>query len=231
MAFVLYGYPDNASLVVRLALEELELQYSYALVDRRVGEQKGDAYRTLNPRGLIPVLVDEDKQATLFETAAILLYLADGEGHLGPGPERSAARGAFLKWLFFLSNTLHADARILFYAERYVEGLGDAPSLRAKIRARLKDHLGLIEGALQSHEGPWLLDSGLSVCDFYVAALARWLLIYPLQGHLGPELLQQFPQLETLLTELEARPSVLRAFEKEGIPGFPFLDPQPYPQV
>jgi len=231
MAFVLYGYPDNASLVVRLALEELELPYRDVLVDRRVGEHRGEAYRALNPRGLIPVLVDEEKQVTLFETAAILLYLADGCGGLGPGPERSEERGEFLKWLFFLSNTLHADARILFYADRYVDDPGDAPSVRAKMKARLKLHLGLLDEALRAHDSPWLLASGLSACDFYLAAITRWVRIYPAGGTLDSKVFEELPHLKALLTELETRPAVLSAFEKEGIPGSPFLDPQAYPQV
>ena len=52
----LHYAPDNASLVIRLALEELGIPYDTVLVDRRSGQQKSAGYLALNPNGLIPVL-------------------------------------------------------------------------------------------------------------------------------------------------------------------------------
>ena len=99
----LHYAPDNASLVIRLVLEEMALPYETTLVDRARKEQEGAAYRALNPNGLIPVLVTP--QGPIFETAAILLWLADTHGRMAPRSD-SPERAAFLKWLFFLSNTL-----------------------------------------------------------------------------------------------------------------------------
>ena len=99
MTYRLHYAPDNASLIIRLALEELELPYETVLVDRARTAQQSAEYLALNPNGLIPVL--ETPHGALFETGAILLWLADTEGKLAPPPE-SAARGNFLKWLFFV---------------------------------------------------------------------------------------------------------------------------------
>ncbi|MCB1329029.1 MAG: glutathione S-transferase N-terminal domain-containing protein, partial [Maritimibacter sp.] len=71
----LHYAPDNASLIIRIALEELGLPYETRLVDRQAEAQKSPAYLALNPQGLIPVL--ETPEGPIFETAAILLWLGE----------------------------------------------------------------------------------------------------------------------------------------------------------
>ena len=114
--YVLHYAPDNASLAVRLALEELGLPYRTALVDRARQAQEGAAYRAVTPTGLIPAL--ETPDGVIFETGAILLWLADRHGGLAPAPD-APERGDFLKWFFLTANTLHPDLRALFYPHRY----------------------------------------------------------------------------------------------------------------
>ncbi|MDP4990215.1 MAG: glutathione S-transferase N-terminal domain-containing protein, partial [Marivita lacus] len=111
MSHVLHYAPDNASLVVRLVLEELRLPYRTALVDRSVSAQQGAAYKRLNPVGRIPAL--ETPDGPIFETAAICLWLADRhrEGACLSPDLTDPQRGTFLSWLFFLSNTVHAEMR------------------------------------------------------------------------------------------------------------------------
>ena len=104
MTYVLHFAPDNASLIVRLALDHAGLPYQTRLVDRAARAQETAAYRALNPNGLIPTL--ETPHGVLFETGAILLWLADTHGGLGPAPD-DPGRGNWLKWLFFVANTVH----------------------------------------------------------------------------------------------------------------------------
>ena len=82
--YVLHFAPDNASLIVRLALEEMGLSYRTALVDRAVRAQDGGTYRAVNPTGLIPAL--ETPQGVVFETGAILLWLGEVHGRMAPRP-------------------------------------------------------------------------------------------------------------------------------------------------
>ena len=79
--YVLHYAPDNASLIVRLALEELGVPYRTTLVDRATRQQDSAAFRALNPAGLIPVL--ETPDGPLSETGAILLWLVERHGALG----------------------------------------------------------------------------------------------------------------------------------------------------
>jgi len=173
---VLHYAPDNASLIVRLALEQLRLPYETRLIDRAAAEQTSAAYRQLNPAGLIPVL--ETADGPIFETGAILLWLADTHHALAPAPEHPD-RVAFLKWLFFTSNTLHAGLRTLFYPAKYV---GPVPehqaALRETMQKALQTHLSLLN-ELAATKPAWLGAATPSVLDFYLSCCLRWCGIYP----------------------------------------------------
>jgi glutathione S-transferase len=219
----LYWSPDSANLVVRMALHELDLPYEAVLVDRPAGAHRREAYLDLNPQGLLPVLVAADQDAPLFETAAILLYLADREGGLAPA--ETSARGRLLKWLFFLSNTLHSDLRILFYAERYTVDPAGVPALRAGVRSRIDGHLVLLDRAIAESGGPWLLGETLSVLDLYLAACVRWAQLYPPGEALPSGAIRPLAALAGLLEALAARPAIVAACAAEGIEGALFLEP------
>ncbi len=216
----LHYAPDNASLVIRLALEEMGLPYETTLVDRARDAQNGAAYRALNPNGLIPVL--ETPQGPIFETAAILLWLADAHAQMAPAPD-SPDRAAFLKWLFFASNTLHADLRVLFYAEKYIAA-DQADTLRAGIRPRLRQHLNLLD-ALAQEAPDWFCADHPSALTIYVACMMRWMALYPAQADRSWYQLADTPYLQTILMQLESRPSTRATIGAEGLGVTPFTSP------
>ena len=86
---------------VALFLEEVGLPYEPVPVDTRKGEQHLPAYTAINPNAKCPALVDGD--ATLFDSNAILLYLAEKTGQFLP-PNTPAARGDMLSWLMFIAS-------------------------------------------------------------------------------------------------------------------------------
>ena len=135
MSYVRHYAPDNASLVIRLALEQVGAPYRCALVDRRQAAQRSNAYMALKPNGLIPTL--ETDQGPIFETGAILLWLANRHGGVGPAPD-SAERADFLTWLFFLSNTVHSALLMLFYPEQFI---GADPIHQSTLRANAANAL------------------------------------------------------------------------------------------
>ena len=214
---VLHYAPDNASLIVRLVLEELGLPFRSVLVDRRAQAQKSPDYLVLNPQGLIPVL--ETPDGPIWETGAILLWLADGAGRMVPAPG-DAARGAALGWLFFLSNTLHADLRMQFYPARYSP---DPRGIRPLTTARLAGHFRLLDN-LAAQGQPWFGGAAPSVLDPYAAVAMRWAALYTAGG---PRWFQaaDYPALLALARRLEARPSALAAARAEGLGPTPFSDP------
>lgn len=216
----LHYAPDNASLVIRLALNEMGVAYETVLVDRRQNEQDSDAYRSLNPNGLIPVL--ETPQGPIFETAAILLWLTERHGQLAPAAD-DPERAGFLKWLFFASNTLHADLRILFYAEKYIDA-SQADTLRAGIRPRLLQHLRLLDALAQ--RGPEWFRAGVpSVLTYYVACMMRWMALYPVSADRSWYQLADTPHLQKVLLHLETCPATRSAIAAEGLGVTPFTSP------
>lgn len=221
----LFYSPDSANLVIRMVLEELGTNYRAVWVDRAKGGLDDPAFRALNPQGLLPVLVDETQGVTLFETGAILLHLC--ERHDSLSITQPAHRGPFLAWLFFLSNTLHADLRLRFYTWRYAESQTERQRLRAAVARRVHQHLGLLEAV--AGQGAGLLPSGPSVLDPYLGCLIRWMQLYPLDSPLHDIRWHELPCLTRLMTRLEGKPAIRRAALAEGIEGRLFLAPD-YPR-
>lgn len=216
----LHYAPDNASLIVRLVLEELGQPYETALVDRRKEAQKSGAYRKINPAARIPAL--ETPSGILFETAAILLWLSERHSALAPQPG-DTDRGDFLKWLFYVSNTLHANLRVLFYPGTYTETHRSA--LQDGARANLTESLALLENeATFGHR--WLNAKEPSVLDFYLASTMRWMGLYPSDGTSWFSL-TDWPSLHALAARLETRPSTQLIAVHEGLGARPFTAPQP----
>ena len=177
-------------------------------------------FRAMNPNGLIPVL--ETPQGPIFETAAILLWLTDTHGQLAPAPQHPD-RAAYLKWLFFASNTLHADLRILFYAEKYIEA-AQTEALRAGIRTRLKRHLSILEKQAKDTPG-WFGSDQPSALSYYIACMMRWMALYPAEADRSWFQLTDTPHLRQLLLQLEARPATRAAIAAEGLGVAPFTAP------
>lgn len=217
----LHYAPDNASLVIRLVLDGAGIPYNLALVDRRSRQQDSPAYRKLNPTGLIPTL--ETPQGPISETGAILLWLSDAH-QLGPSPGQPD-RATFLKWLFFLSNTAHADLRMIFYPHQYAPAEAHR-AFHEIIAARLNRHFALIEMAAVQHPRLFAAATPLGV---YAITLARWSALYPPDTPRWFDL-AAFPTLAALARAQEARvetPVIARA---EGLGPHPFTRPeQPNP--
>lgn len=224
MSYILHYAPDNASLVVRLALEQLGVPYRCELVDRSTNAQKSEKYKALNPNGLIPTL--ETDQGVLFETAAILLWLADRHGGLGPSKDE-AGRGDFLKWLFFVSNTIHPCLRRLFYPEQYI---GPDPTHQAALRAHARDalqthHAKLNTLAASGHA--WCAGPVPSALDFYIAGSLRWPAIYPADQKRDWHNIANYPALQDMCLRLEGLPSTHALIKAEGMNATPFTAPEP----
>jgi glutathione S-transferase len=116
----LHYFPGNASLAPHIALHELGVSFVLKKVDRERQQHKSPDYLKLNPNGQIPVLVDDGQ--VLYETAAILLHLADRHPQARLAPQvGSFGRAHFYKWLVWLTNTLQATLMHYFYPDRMVD--------------------------------------------------------------------------------------------------------------
>ena len=97
MAITLYTAATPNGWKVSIALEEMRLPYEVRVIDFAANEQKADWYVKLNPNGRIPTLVDDG--FALFESGAILIYLAEKTGQFLPRDTQTRSR--VLQWLMF----------------------------------------------------------------------------------------------------------------------------------
>lgn len=223
MSYVLHYAPDNASFVIRLALEQVGAPYRCALVDRSQAAQRSDSYMSLNPNGLIPTL--ETDQGPIFETGAILLWLADRHGGLGPAPH-SAERADFLKWLFFISNTVHSALRMFFYPDQFI---GADPIHQSTLRtnaanALVRYHTQLDGLVAQGHT--WCGGQTPSALDFYIAATLRWPAIDPQDYNHSWHNLANYPALHYMCQRLETLAPVHLLIQAEGMNATAFTNPK-----
>ncbi len=217
--YVLHYFPDTASLAIRMVLAELGVQHRCALIDREAGVLASPAYRAMQPLGLIPAL--ETPDGTMFETAAILLYLADRHPGLAPVVD-SPARGDFLKWLFFTSTNVHTVLLQLFYPERSA-GPECAAQVLAHALPKMKQYLSLLDQAAAPNPD-WLSQDRPTMLGYYIAMLMHWLggfgADHPLQINA-----HDYPHLFKVLTMLEGQHATQVIAEDEGLGPTPFTAP------
>ena len=208
----LHYYPSTAAMIPHIVLEEIGVPYERVLVDRTVGAHKQADYLRLNPNGLIPVLTDGE--LVLYETAAIVLHLADNNPAACLAPALGTAqRAQFYKWLMWLTNTLQASLIVYFYAERWVDegNAQGAAQVRAHAQAKVGGLLDQLDAELARHGGTWFAGHDYTVLDAYVFTLCRWTRNFSTapareRAHLGP-----------YLQRMLGRPAVQRVIANEGL--------------
>jgi glutathione S-transferase len=209
----LHYFPSNASFAPHVVLEELGRPFSLQLVKRDEDEHKSPAYLRLNPNGLIPVMVDHRHgDLVLYETAAILLHLADTSGRFAPAlgtPERAQ----FYKWLIWLTNTLQPLVIAYYYPDRWVDAGNAEGTAQVKKNAELRvgPLLDQLDAQLASHGGPWLLGDAYSVADAMAFMLCRWT-----RNFARPA--RSLPHIGPYLQRMLERPAVQRAIATEQLP-------------
>ncbi len=217
--YVLHYFPDTASLAIRMVLAELGVQHRCALIDREAGVLASPAYRAMQPLGLIPAM--ETPDGTMFETAAILLYLADRHPGLAPAVE-APERGDFLKWLFFTSTNVHPVLLQLFYPER-TAGPDCVAQVLAHALPKMKLYLSLLDKAAEPNPG-WLSQDRPTMLGYYIAMLMHWLggfgADHPLQINAA-----DYPNLLKVLQMLEGQHATQAIAEDEGLGPTPFTAP------
>ena len=195
-----------------ILLEEIGLPFELKLVQRDSGEHRSAAYLRLNPNGLIPVLIDGDQ--VLYETAAILLHLADSHPQAGLVPPLATPeRAQFYKWLIWLTNTLQPALNAYFYPDRWVNAgnIEGAAQVKVHAQARAGSWLDQLEAQLASHGGPWLLGDSYSAVDAMAFMLCRWTRGFERPAH-------SLPRLGAYLQRVLDRPAVQRMWVTEQLP-------------
>ncbi|NUO54495.1 MAG: glutathione S-transferase family protein [Polyangiaceae bacterium] len=199
----LYGFPMSPNARrVHLTLEEVGEPYEYVLVDLTKGEQKKPEYLALNPAGRVPTFVDGGY--VLWESHAIMQYLAAKYPEKGLDGGSAHERGEIAKWLFM--NAAHfgpAFARIFAHTIRLPEDQRIA-RVADEGRAEATKSLGILEESLKGKE--WLVSARLTIADLaYAPSLA-------FASMLGVDL-SPYTHVSGWLDRIKERPSFKKVFE------------------
>ncbi|NPD67074.1 glutathione S-transferase family protein [Lichenicola cladoniae] len=185
---------------VALFLEEAGLPYEPIPVDTRTGAQFDAAFVALNPNGKVPCIVDGD--ATVFDSNAILLYLAEKTGRFLP-ESSPAARGDLLSWLMFVATGVGPFSGQAVHFRHVAPEPKDYALTRYSFEA--ERHWGILEAHLADR--PYMLGDTYTIVDMSVWG---WLRMVPrVLG--GDEVWSRLPNLKRLLDEINARPAAIRA--------------------
>ena len=194
-----YYHPSPNPAKVALFLEEAALPYELKPVDTRKGEQHEAAFTAINPNAKTPALVDGD--VTVFDSNAILLYLAEKTGKFLPANE-PALRAQMYSWLMFVASGIGP------YCGQAVHFKYFAPEPKAYAVNRYdfeaERHWGIINAHLATRE--FMVGDTYTLVDMAVWGWAR-----AIPRVLNATAWERLPHVKRLLDSINARPAAQRA--------------------
>jgi GST-like protein len=194
----LYYAPTPNTWKASIILEECGLPYRVISVDIMTGEQKKPAFLAVNPNGRIPAIVDHDAPdapLSVFESGAILIYLAEKTGRfLAPS---GRARAEALSWLMWQMGGLGPMAGQAHHFRRY------APAGNEYSADRFVKESARLYAVMDAHlkESEWLAGGGYSIADI---ASWGWIWYHRMHG----QNLDEFPSVKRWFFAISARPAV-----------------------
>ncbi|WP_372657132.1 glutathione S-transferase family protein [Hydrogenophaga sp.] len=207
MSLKLFFAPGACSFVPHSMLELAGVNFEPAMVKLHKGEQRTADYLALNPRGQVPVLVDDGVVIT--QIVAILLHLDAKvpQAHILPasGMERTRA----LSLLAWMNNTVHPTFTHFFMPQKFSDDEAAQKAMQRFAVARYRECLAEIE-ALATEASPWLFGEHPGALDAYALTLLRW------GGYAGIDP-TSLPATWTLVQRFAALPAVALAVERERL--------------
>ena len=182
---------------VSIALEELGLAYAVKELDLAAGDQKAPAYLAINPNGRIPAIVDRSEgDFPVFESGAILIYLAEKCGRLLPAGGR--ARSVALQWLMFQMGGVgpmmgQANVFLRYFPDRL-------PAVIDRYQNEVRRLFSVLDRRLDGRE--YLAD------EYSIADIANWAWV---RTHAWSGVaIDDFARLEAWSQRMAARPACMR---------------------
>ncbi len=182
---------------VSVALEELGLPYTVQAIDLSSGAQKTEAFLRINPNGRIPAIVDRGAgDFAVFESGAILVYLAEKTGRLMPPDAKG--RSLVMQWLMFQMGGIgpmmgQANVFFRYFPEKIQPAIDRYQNESRRLFEVLERRLG---------ESEWLAD------DYSIADIANWCWV---RTHKWSGVsIEGLPQLQRWLNAMKARPACQR---------------------
>jgi GSH-dependent disulfide-bond oxidoreductase len=194
-----YYAPAPNPLKVALLLEELGEPYEVVPIDTRKGEQFSPAFRAINPNSKTPAL--EDGAAKVFDSNAILLYLAEKTGRFLPA-NTPVARGELFSWLMFVATGIGPYSGQAVHFKHFAPEPKEYPVQRYNFEA--ERHWGILDERLGKQR--YMLGDTYTIVDMAVWGWAR-----AVPFIFGEGAWNSRTNLKRLLDEIDARPAAARA--------------------
>jgi GSH-dependent disulfide-bond oxidoreductase len=207
----LYSTPTPNGVKVSIMLEEIGLPYEPHTINIGANETWTEEFLSLNPNGKIPSIIDpngpDGKPLALFESGAILLYLAEKSGQLLP--KNPAQRYETIQWVFFQMAAVGPMFGQLGFFHKFAGREIEDKRPLERYRAESKRLLGVLEKRLEGRQ--WIMGDEYTIADI---SLLGW--VRNLVGFYGAGELVEYDTLKNVPAWLErglARPAVQRGLE------------------
>jgi GST-like protein len=183
---------------VALFLEEAGLPYQPVPVDTRKGQQFDPSYLAINPNGKVPAIVDNG--VTVFDSNAILLYLAEKTGQFLP-ENTPAVRGELLSWLMFAATGLGPFSGQAVHFKHFAPE--QVPYALNRYMYEAERHYGILDQRLDQRQ--YKVGETYTIVDMAVWGWARMV-----TSIMGEDAWSNYPNLKRLFDEISARPAAAR---------------------
>lgn len=196
-ALRLYFHDTPGPIKALLALEEMALDYELVEVDLYRGVHFEPWFKAINPNGKVPALTDGD--VTVFDSAAILLYLAEKSGQFLP--KEPVARGQALSWLMFASSGLGPFSGQAVHFLCFIDE--KIPYAMNRYARETERHYAVMESRLT--QADWFAGADYSIADMAVWGWAKLADVALESGGLS-----NYPNVGAWFDRVTARPAVQR---------------------
>ena len=204
----LYSLPTPNGVKVSILLEELGLPYEAHKVSFQDNDQLSPEFLSLNPNNKIPSIIDPDgpggRPLPLFESGAILLYLAEKTGRFLPADP--AARWQCIQWLMFQMGGVGPMFGQLGFFHRFAGAAYEDKRPRDRYVAESARLLAVLDGHLAGRD--WIMGDDYSIADIAIFPWVRNLIGFYDAGALVG--IERFPNVLRVLEAFVARPAVVR---------------------
>ncbi|OOG42928.1 glutathione S-transferase N-terminal domain-containing protein [Polaromonas sp. A23] len=212
----LYSLPTPNGVKASIMLEETGLPYEAHLVDFATNDQLSPAFLSLNPNNKIPAILDPNgpggKPLALFESGAILIYLAEKTGQFMPAD--AAGRYETIQWLMFQMGGIGPMFGQLGFFHKFAGKEYEDKRPRDRYVAESKRLLGVLDQRLAGRS--WIMGDSYTIADIATFPWVRNLIGFYGAGDLVG--INDFPNVQRVLEVFAARPAVVKGL---GIPARP----------
>jgi GST-like protein len=204
----LYSLPTPNGVKVSIMLEETGLPYEPHLVNFETNDQMSPAFLSLNPNNKIPAIIDPNgpggRPLPLFESGAILIYLAEKTGQLLP--QDAAHRYETIQWLMWQMGGVGPMFGQLGFFHKFAGKDYEDKRPRDRYVVESKRLLGVLDQRLASRA--WIMGDAYTIADIAVFPWVRNLIGFYAAGELVG--IENFAHVQRALAAFVARPAVVR---------------------